>query len=288
VPAAPRELGLRLPTSAAVTERTKAFARRAGGPRIYYELSGQPDGEPLVLIRGLGRSSSYWLEFRDILERTRRLLVLDNRGVGRSDTPRWPWTTADMADDVALVLRESGVQSSDVLGISLGGMVAQELALRHPHRVRRLILLCTTPGGPNAKRIAPEAALALARSASMPFEEGLRYSAPWVLSADTLARRPEIVDIWIAIAASEPRSRTGVVAQLLAGASHDASTLLRHIAHETLVATGDSDRLISPKNSELIAGLIPNATLRMLRGAAHDFPTERPDETARLVLDFLG
>lgn len=268
--------------------RTKAFARRAGGPRIYYEVSGPEDAEPLLLIRGLARSSSYWLEFRDILERTRRLIVLDNRGVGRSDTPPAPWTTADMADDVALVLHESGVQRADVLGISLGGMVAQQLALRHPHRVRRLILCCTTPGGRDATKISPRAAWALVRAASMPFEEGLRASAPWVLSAEALAHRPEIVDIWIAIAASEPRSRTGVLAQLVAAAGHDASSLLHHIDHPTLVATGDADRLIAPANSELLAKRIPNASLRTLRGAGHDFPTERPDETARLVLDFVG
>jgi 3-oxoadipate enol-lactonase len=268
-------------------ERTKSFARRPNGPRIYFEVSGPIDAPPLLLIRGLARSSSYWLEFRDILEQSHRLVVLDNRGVGRSDVPSMPWTTADMADDVAAVLAESGVQRADVFGISLGGMVAQQLALRHPHRIRKLVLACTTPGGKDAIRISPRAALALVRAASMPFEEGLRASAPWVLSEEALTRRPEIVDLWIAIASSEPRSTSGVLAQLLAAARHDASRMLRYIEHPTLVVTGDADRLLSPENSGVLAARLPNAKLVVLPGAGHDFPTERPDETARIVRDFV-
>jgi pimeloyl-ACP methyl ester carboxylesterase len=268
--------------------RDKRFARRRGGQRIYYEIGGREDGAPLVLIRGLGRSSSYWLEFRELLERERRVLVLDNRGIGRSDTPPLPWGTDAMADDVAEVLVDSGIQRADVFGISLGGMVAQQLALRHPHRVERLVLACTTPGGRDAERIRPRAAAALARTATMPYDEAIRFSAPWVLSPEHLERRPEIVDVWIAIAASEPKSRLGLIGQLWAAARHDASRLLRHVDHPTLVFTGDADRLVPPANSRRLAERLPNTTLRTVRGAGHDVPTERPDETAELVLSFLG
>lgn len=268
-----------------ITERTRSFARGADGRRIYYELSGRADARSLVLIRGLGRSSSYWLEVRQLLERERRLLVLDNRGVGRSDTPALPWGTGDMADDVALVLRASGIERADVFGISLGGMIAQELALRHPHRVERLVLACTTPGGRKARSTPRLAALALARAAAMPIEQGIRTTARWVLSDEALARRPDIVDVWVAIARSEPRSRRGFIGQLLAAARHDAWERLPFVEHETLVVTGDADRLIPMENSLLIADRIPRASLRTLRGAGHDFPTERPEETARLILD---
>ncbi len=270
-----------------MSPREKGFARAPGGHRIYYELGGPEDGAPITLVRGLARSSSYWLELRDRLERERRVLVLDNRGVGRSDTPRLPWRTEDMADDVAAVLVASGVQRADVFGISLGGMIAEQLALRHPHRVRRLVLACTTPGGRGAHPTPRLAALALARGATMAKEDGIRFTAPFVLSKEALAARPEIVDIWVAIAASEPRSRLGIAGQLLAAGRHDAWDLLPFIAHETLVLTGDADRLIPPENSRVLAERIPNATLRTLRGAGHDFPTERPDETAALVLEFL-
>ena len=266
-------------------ERTRSFARAPSGHRLYFELGGPEHAPPLVLIRGLGRSSSYWLEFRRILERERRVLVLDNRGVGRSDAPSLPWATSDMADDVALVLRASGVERADVFGISLGGMIAQELALRHPHRVDRLVLACTTPGGRPARPTPRLAALMLARAAVKPIEESLRATAPLVLSDEALARRPELVDIWIAIATSEPRSRRGFIGQLLAAARHDAWDRLPFVESETLVVTGDADRLIPHENSALLAERIPRASLRTLRGAGHDFPTERPDETARLVLE---
>lgn len=284
MPAAARELGLQL---SSVIAREKGFARARDGHRIYFEVGGA-SGPPLVLVRGLARSSSYWLEMRSLLEAERRVVVLDNRGVGRSDVPSPPFRTEDMADDVAEVLRASGVERADVFGISLGGMIAQHVALRHPHRVRRLILACTTPGGRGARPMPRLAALALARSAAMPFTDGIRFSAPWVLSEEAHRTRPEIVDIWIAIAEREPRSRAGVIGQLLAAARHDAWELLQYLTQPTLVVTGDADRLIPPENSRILAERIPNASLRTLRGAGHDFPTERPDETARLVSDFLS
>ncbi len=265
--------------------REKGFARAGDGRRIYFEVGGS--GPPLVLVRGLARSSSYWLEMRTLLEAEHTVVVLDNRGVGRSDVGALPFSTEDMADDVALVLRASGVQRADVFGISLGGMIAQHLALRHPHRVRRLILGCTTPGGRGARPPSRLAALALARSSAMPFAEGIRYSARWVLSEEALRARPEIVDVWIAIAEREPRSRAGVLAQLLAAATHDAWELLPHVEHPTLCVTGDADRLIAPENSGLLAERIPNAALRYIEGAGHDFPTERPAESARVIAGFL-
>ena len=120
----------------------------------------------------------------------------------------------------------------------------------------------------------------------MPYDAAIRYSAPYVLSPEFIARRPEIVDVWIAIAASEPRPRSGLIGQLLAAARHDCAPLLKHIGHDTLVLTGDRDRLVDPKNSEHLAAALPRASLGVLRGAAHDFPTERPEETADRILEF--
>lgn len=277
--AAARELGLPL----SVIER--GYARRHG-LRIYYEVAGPEDAPPLMLVRGLGRSSSYWLEFREMLERERRVLVLDNRGVGRSGTPRLFWSTADMADDAAAVLAQSGVQRADVFGISLGGMIAQQLALRHPQQVGRLVLACTTPGGRRAERLSVAAALGLARASGLEPREGQRQTAGWVLSPDYLHRNPQIVDIWAAIASSEPRSRRGLIGQVWAAARHDTWDELHQVRSETLVLTGDADRLMPPRNSTRLAERIPGATLETVRGAGHDFPTERPVETASRVLAF--
>ncbi len=261
-------------------------ARRRDGARIYWEAGGPEDARPLLLVRGLGRSASYWLEFRELLERDRRVVVFDNRGVGRSDTPSLFWSTADMADDAALVLEASGVERADVFGISLGGMVSQHLALRHPGRVDRLVLACTSPGSRRAARISVGAALALARTARMSPRDAQQTNARWVISPEHLARHPEIVDIWAQIAAREPRSTRGLIGQVAAAVRHDAWRQLPHLEHETLVLCGDQDRLMPPINSERLAARLPRATLGWIRGAGHDFPTERAHETAERVLAF--
>jgi len=258
------------------------------GLRFYYELSGREDAPAVLLIRGLSRSSRYWYDLRPHLERRARVLVMDNRGVGRSDAPGPGFGTADMADDVAAVLEASGVQRAHVFGISLGGMVAQQLALRHPSRVDRLVLAATTMGGRHAQRASVPAVLAMLRTARMSKADQMRHTAPWVLAPDVLASRPSIVDEWVALAESEPRNRLALLGQMLAGGLHDVSRDVHRIASPTLVLTGDADRLLPMGNSVLLAERIPGARLEVLPGAGHDFPTERPDEVSRRIADFFG
>ena len=258
------------------------------GLRLFYELSGVPGAPAVLLIRGLARSSRYWFDLRPRLEGRCRLLVMDNRGVGQSDAPGPGFDTADMADDVAAVLAQSGVGRAHVFGISLGGMVAQRLAIRHPARVDRLVLAATTMGGPHAARAPFDAVWALLRAGRGGVEAQMRSTAPWVLSPDVLAAHPEIVDRWVELARSEPRHRRSLLGQLLAGARHDASRDVHRIEAPTLVLTGDADRLIPMGNSLLLAGRIPGARLEVLPGGGHDFPTEQPDEVASILGDFFG
>jgi 3-oxoadipate enol-lactonase len=261
------------------------YARRAG-LRLYWEISGKHDAPAILLIRGLSRSSSYWYDLRPLLEPRFRVLVMDNRGVGRSDAPGPGFTTADMADDVAAVLHQSGVHRAHVFGISLGGMIAQQLALRHPGRVDRLVLGATTMGGRGAVPAPREAILGLLRAGRGTAADQIRLSTPWVLDAEAVARRPAVVDEWIAIAEREPRSRLAILGQLLAAAVHDTSEHLHRVRRPTLVVTGDRDRLIPMGNSDRIARAIPGSALHVLPGAGHDFPTEQPDEVARLLGEF--
>jgi pimeloyl-ACP methyl ester carboxylesterase len=263
------------------------YARRAG-LRLHWELSGRPDGSAIFLIRGLSRSSRYWYQLRPLLEPHFRVLVMDNRGVGRSDPCRPGFSTADMADDCASVLDQSGVHRAHVFGLSLGGMVSQQLALRHPGRVASLVLGATTMGGRRSER-PPRAAIGsfvLAIRASV--AEQIRITTPWVLDAAFLARRPEVVDEWIAIAESEPRRRLSLLGQLLAAAFHDTSEHIHRIRARTLVITGDRDRLVPMSNSLRLAERIPGARLHIVPGAGHDFPTEQPEEVARVLTEFVG
>jgi 3-oxoadipate enol-lactonase len=129
--------------------------------------------------------------------------------------------------------------------------------------------------------------LAILRAATGPVDRATRSMAPHVLSAETLRDHPEVVDQWIRIAHEEPKSRAGRIGQLLAARGHDAWEKLPGITASTLVVTGDADRLIAPDNSRLIAERVPGARLRTIPGAAHDFPTDRPDETSAIVREFL-
>ncbi|MDQ3032440.1 MAG: alpha/beta hydrolase [Myxococcota bacterium] len=262
------------------------FARRAG-LRLHWEISGLERGPAILMIRGLSRSSRYWYDLRPLLEPRFRVLVMDNRGVGRSDAPGPGFTTADMADDVAAVLHQSGVHRAHVFGISLGGMIAQHVALRHPGRVDRLVLGATTMGGRGAERAPHAAILGLLSAGRGTVADQIRVSMPWVLDAEAVARRPAVVDEWIAIAEAEPRNRLSVLGQLLAAAVHDTSDHLHRVRTPTLVVTGNRDRLIPMANSRRIASAIPGSTLQLLEGAGHDFPTERPDDVAHMLSEFL-
>jgi len=258
------------------------------GCRLFWERDGNPTAPPLLLVRGLSRSSRYWGELRERLAKSFHLLVTDNRGSGRSDAPWPPYSTKRMADDHAAVLDAAGVTGRvHVFGISLGGMIAQHIALRHPSRVDRLILGCTTPGGEHAVRIGRKAVFALLRASMGPVARSMRRVAPLLLSAETLRERPEVVEQWIAIALGERRRRAGFLGQFLAAGRHDAWRRLPFMTAPTLVVTGDADRLIPPENSRLLAERIPGAKLRVIAGAGHDFPSDKPEETAEIVREFL-
>ncbi len=208
-------------------------------------------------------------------------------GVGFSDAPLPPYTTGSMADDLACVLDAAGAERAHTCGISLGGMIAMQLALRHPHRVDRLVLGCTTAGGRGSTRIPFDALRALLAGAGKPFAQTLRDTARVVLSDAYAAAHPEVLDQWHAIGASEPPPMRGLVGQLLAGALHDVAGSLDRISAPTLVITGDADRLIPAQNSRYLARAIRGAKLEVFPGAGHDFPTEQPELFRSTLSRFL-
>jgi pimeloyl-ACP methyl ester carboxylesterase len=251
------------------------------GCRLYYDFAG--DGATtLVLIRGLARSSSYWGPLLPLLAPRLRLLLVDNRGVGRSDA-RPPYSTRELADDIAAVMDAAGVDRAHVFGMSLGGMIAQELALAHPSRIDRLVLGCTTPGGKRAKKTPLSSRIAMLGSA---FGRHDRVFA-MLASDDSLRARPEIRERWLALGKSERVPPRALLGQALAALRHDAFDRVAQIAAPTLVITGDDDAIIDPENSRLLAAAIPNARLVLLPGARHDFTTDRPDDAARAIVEFL-
>jgi pimeloyl-ACP methyl ester carboxylesterase len=257
-----------------------AFAFR-GGHRIHYRTFGDPTAPPILLIMGLGLSSEAWLTLPDRLSKDRFAITFDNRGCGQSDVPRAPYTMGALADDAVAVLDAAGVAKADVLGVSMGGMIAQHLTLRHPERVRKLALGCTIPEwarqhhpGP---RILVDLLRVLARKATLQQTAALLVGPGFI---DTPAGE-ESFKQW-RLAADKGRAKRAVL-QLGAIAMHSTRSRLGRITVPTLVLTGDHDRLVRPENSYELAKKIPGAQLHVFEGAGHVFPLERePELTARL------
>ena len=254
------------------------------GCRIYYEVMGDDPALPaLVLVRGLGRSGRHWSPLVPELLPAFRIVLIDNRGVGRSDTPRPPYTCPQLADDVVAVMDAAGLARAHVFGMSLGGMIAQHVALLHRDRVERLVLGCTSPGGRRAQQPSLKTRLALLRSALDTPERSIDRLLPILVAEVT----PELREQLYELARLEPVRRRGLFGQLAAVVRHDVYDRLADIAHPTLIITGDADALIPAGNSRLLAERIPRATLAILPGARHDFTTDRPGEVGRLLRDFL-
>ena len=258
----------------------------APGFRMYYEEHG--NGFPLLLINGLGSDHLEWLHQLPAFEARFRLVVFDNRGTGLTDVPPGPYTTAQMADDAAALLRARGIDRSHALGVSLGGMIAQELALRHPDLVERLVLGCTGPGGELSVRPSPEAMGAFALAKGEDPEAELRRMLPFLYTDACIRDRPGEIEGFVRRRLDHPTPPEGYSAQLFAAVTHDASSRLEKIRARTLVITGDADRLVNWENSLRLAGRIPEATLVVLPGAPHRLFAETADAFNQEVLRFLS
>jgi 3-oxoadipate enol-lactonase len=258
----------------------------ANGARLYYEVYG--DGEPLLLIMGLGANHLSWAAQVPVYAREFRVIVFDNRGTGQSDFPEGVDCTIPLlADDAAALLDFLGVDAAHVYGVSMGGMIAQEMALRHPEKVRSLILGATWPGGPHAVAPKPEALQAL-------IDQGAavdRVVSPALLdvlfSPDYLAKHGSELLQNFQRMADYPRTSPEVyMAQLLAIERFDTYDRLPDIAAPTLVLHGTDDPLLPVANARILAERIPGAKLVLFEGARHGY-MEKQAEADAAVLDFL-
>ena len=243
---------------------------------LHYESTGA--GAAVLLVMGLGMNATGWWRTVPVLAAAGlRVLTFDNRGVGRSDRPLGPYTTAVMADDAVAVLDAVGVQRAHVYGISLGGMIAQEIALRHPDRIARLVLGATTPGGDGAIPADGQTFEFFQRRGQMPAEEAVWASVPYNYSTRTRAQHGDRIVQDIRQRLRFPIEPDPYAVQLAAALGHDAHDRLARIAAATLVVHGQEDVMVPPANGRLLANLIPDARLLELGGAAHFYPTDEPD-----------
>jgi pimeloyl-ACP methyl ester carboxylesterase len=255
------------------------------GVRIAYDVVGT--GDAVVLVHGLGYARWGWEPVADQLAEEFRVILLDNRGIGESDAPPGPYTARRMAEDVVAVLDAVGVERAHVVGTSLGGMVAQEVALGWPQRVDRLVLVCTTPGGPKAFPLPRRTLELMASAPTLPQEAALRRFVENALGADTVARRPELADLIYERRLQHPPDPAGWQAQAAAGVTFDAFDRLGSITAPTLVVHGTDDGVVDSRNARLLAEAIPRARLELFAGGGHLFFWEQPERFVEVVRDFL-
>lgn len=271
---------------------------RVNGLEMYYEEHGS--GDPLLLIMGLAADSRAWMFQLPAFSERYHTIVFDNRGVGRTSKPAGPYTIHEMADDTAALLDTIEQPRVHVVGVSMGGMIAQELALRHPQKVRSLVLACTYPE-PDAdierQRQFSVTALGGTISADGNVQIDLTTVNPLMFFQTLLptvfnpefiqTELPKLMQIFSG-ALEFGFSLEAILAQVSAVTSHKATDRLHQIQVPTMVITGDADRLIPPANSDILARAIPNARLVTIPGGSHGFNFETPDVFNREVLGFLA
>ena len=244
------------------------------------------NGAPLLLIHGLGYARWGWEPVLPELAEQFDVILFDNRGIGESDAPPGPYTVAEMAADAVQVLDEAGVARAHVVGTSLGGMIAQELALAHPERVDRLVLACTTPGGQKAHPMPQVTVALMAEAATLEPAVALRRFVENALAPATVEAHPEIVEQIMAHRLATAQQPAAWAAQASAGATFAAYDRLGGLAAPTLVQHGDEDVVVDPRNADLLVELLPDARLERVPGG-HLFFWEAPEQFVASVAAFL-
>lgn len=255
------------------------------GVRLAYEELGA--GDPLVFVHGLAYDRRGWGPLPRLLVEDFRVVLVDNRGVGDSDAPPGPYSVSEMAEDVVAVLDAAGIDRANVFGVSLGGFIAQELALAHPERVRKLVLCSTSPGGADAFPMPARGVDAFMRYQTMEREPGLRLMAENSLGDHGVRERPELIEEIYRYRLERAPTVEAWQAQFEASRRHDACERLAAIAAPTLVIHADADTVIDCRNGDLLADRIPGARMLRIPDRGHLVMWQEGEMLAPIVRDFL-
>jgi 3-oxoadipate enol-lactonase len=262
-----------------------AFTRSGDGTALHYDVRGLPGREPLLMIQGLGADKNGWILQRLPFAPSMRMIALDNRGAGRSDKPFGRYTLEQMADDAIAVMDAAGVGSAHVMGASMGGVIAQLVAVRHPERVRSLVLACTACHHHEWRRQL------LAEWSSIATERGMaelsRRAMRWLIGPRSLRRFwPALGTLGPLAMRLPPHAFASQVRAILDMDDH-LRFALPTLDVPTLVIVGNQDILTPRGDSEELAELIPGAELAVISGAAHGLMVEHAHTFNRVVLGFL-
>jgi pimeloyl-ACP methyl ester carboxylesterase len=258
-----------------------------GPVKLYWDSVG--DGPPILLVAGQGMTADGWWATTPVLARSFRVISFDNRDTGRSSRVRWPYSVAQMAEDAVAVLDVADEQRAHVYGISLGSLVAQEVALRYPDRVNSLVLGASSAGGfaaykPSASSYAQTF---LVRVGAMGPEEAEWAAVPYTYAETTRRLHAERIGADIARRVSSPPEPLGYMHQAAAVASHDAYERLNQIRAPTLVVHGEQDIFVPPANALVLAERVPGAQMQLWPDAGHMYIIDEP-RADREIARFLG
>jgi pimeloyl-ACP methyl ester carboxylesterase len=262
----------------------------ANNLNIYYEIHGT--GEPLVLIAGLGYDLWVWHRMVPGLAEYFRVVTFDNRGVGHTDKPPGPYTAEMLAADTAGLIAALGLDTAHIMGHSMGGFVAQALALDWPQLVDKLILSATNFGGPNHIPVTQEALAILTNMQSDPVER-LRRGIHVSTAPGFAENHPDLMQAWLDYRVAHPIDPVAYQAQLGVGlglttAEAAFEKRLKNVVAPTLVLFGEHDRVVPPGNAELLAREIPDSRIEILANAGHFFPLEVPERVVDVLVGFLS
>jgi pimeloyl-ACP methyl ester carboxylesterase len=258
---------------------------RINGVELAYELRGA--GEPLVMIHGAQGDQSMFAGVAPMFTDQFQVLTFDQRGSGLSEKPDMAYSMAMFADDTAVLMEHVGFASAHILGVSMGGMIAQEFALRHPRKTRSLVLGCTTPGGPQSIALSGGALAQAYSTQPMPAEERGRLLAEACFTKGYIEKHPEIIPAMIESRRQRPIDPTALGHRMKAAHAHDTYDRLSQITCPTLVITGKDDVLISWENSRILAERIPGAKFVLLEPAGHLFWGEQLEQSREAIRSFL-
>lgn len=256
-----------------------------GDVSLGYQIDGT-DGDWVLMIMGLGYGRWGWAWQVPALAKRFRVITFDNRGIGESDAPEGPFTAQMLAKDAVGLLDALGIDRAHVVGTSLGGYVAQELAIGYPERVARLALACTGFGGPRMLPM-PERTVRLMQEAPvLPDDLRLRRFIENAFTEPFVAERQDVIERLMAFRRETAQPLAAWSAQAAAGSAFDAADRVARITAETLVITGTDDAVVAPGNARLLAAEIPGARLAEMPGG-HLFFVEHAEEFNELLISFL-
>jgi len=257
------------------------------GVNLHYDIYGQ--GQPLLFVNGLGQPSIAWdSELIQAMTKTHQVITFDNRGTGLSDKPDEPYTMAMFASDAVGLLDRLNISRAHVFGVSMGGMIAQELGAHYPQRVASLILGCTTPGGRNAVQAPPESLKALQGRADMTPEEAGREGWKLSFSEEYIRTHRDQLEANLQRTLAHTTPRFAYERHFQATMTLRVFKHLKDIKIPTLVVTGREDVLIPAANSEIIAREIPGAELKIFDNVGHGFFISAREPFLATMQEFLS